>query len=132
MPFDSEPSVEVTARANVMRVRDFLDRLPDEQFNMDDYLVWDGPENLYSMPIGRAVNVCGTAACIAGWTQVIFDPDRELDDDLARVALGLTHPQAEALFMPSGDRDKLTRKQAVTVLDHYLATGEIDWSVASQ
>jgi len=133
MPFDAAPPAEVTARDRVIRLRDFLDALPDERFDMDDYLVWnkcDGPSR-YNMPIGKAVNICGTAACIAGWAQALFDPDTPQDEDIAARLLGLNSTQASALFIPDS-RGVLTRAQAVATLDHYLATGEIDWAKADE
>lgn len=137
MPFDSAPDAEVTARDRVIRLRDFLARLPDPQFDMSDYLNWKVGPNRYHMPIGLAVKECGTAACIAGWAQVLFDPTAKQDEWIAQKLLGLSEEAADALFRPRqlgyyGDSDVYTLARAVAVLDNYLATGLIDWSVASR
>lgn len=144
MAYDStDAPADVHARERLMRLRDFLAELPPEKFDMGDYIVpGDDDESdidIYSVPIKQAVDVCGTAACIAGWAQVLFNPTESQDEELARVALGLTEEEGQALFCPwttegsSVDRSEdLTLTQAVRVIDHLLATGDVDWSVRGE
>jgi len=134
MPFDGNPPAEVTARDRMMQLRDFLDRLPDERF---DYGTWQTP--------------CDTCACIAGWQGILMQdrvPSREYGDPSHRAwrrrmaaSLGLSEDDGYNLFVRAADMDDdlvelfgdeglPSRAQTITVLDHFLETGEIDWSVA--
>lgn len=119
--------VEVpTERANMIRLRDFLKTLPPNKFNMDDPGV--------STDAYRGE--CGSAACIGGWARALFAVHTL---SLHRVGdvLGLRDDQSSDLFYPYGREMSDGRspfraapRHAVRVLDHYLATGKIDWSVA--
>ncbi len=125
MPFDAQAPAEVTARDRVIQLRDFLETLPDERFNIA--YAWTGPGGTWGTYEQVKANECGTAACISGWAQVLFPREGN--------PLGVSAEQAVELFMPRGyDSDKTakkyTRARAVAVLDYYLTTGKIDWSVA--
>jgi len=51
---------------------------------------------------------CGSCACIAGHAILLFRPDRAKTTSpmsLARDLLGLTYPEADALFCPKGMGD---------------------------
>jgi hypothetical protein len=80
---------------------------------------------------------CGTVGCIAGWTIKVFS---KADDSThytteARSLLGLSSEEAEGLFTPRcrdvEDYRRVKPTQAAAVLRHLVATGEVDWSVAS-
>jgi hypothetical protein len=118
MAYDAETTERTVTRDRVMRLRDHIAALPPEHFNMHH---WH----------------CGTVACIGGWAATLFLPQSERYRDCrAAEALGLTPDQGEALFFPTGKMGSglssygATNAQAVAVLTNYLATGEIDWSVA--
>lgn len=116
MPFDAEPSIETTTRDRMIRLRNFLATLPPEQFDMETW--------------GDTCE-CGTPACIGGWCERLFSPDRSIFEWEAGALIGLSKADAFDLFFPiSQEPYSSTTAQAVQVLDHYLATGEIDWSVA--
>lgn len=75
---------------------------------------------------------CGTAACIAGYTVLIFAPEEFGDpecldaDDVttrAREILGLTPEQEVDLFYPE-DMASITRADAVDALDALIASVE--------
>lgn len=136
MACDAEPSVEVAARDRLIRLRDFLAELSDEQFNIEH--LWsnrDGSEAKFG---------CGSAACIAGWTCTLFAAEiGELHPDAidAQTVLGINDDQGDLLFLPGLDDGDFnpsfrewpqiyTRAGAVVVLDHLIATGKVDWSVA--
>jgi len=107
-------------RENVQIVRDHIAGLPPEQFDMDDW--------------GEAHTKCGTAACIGGWAAVLLlnaDGYRVPDSEVA-AALGLDIIEGRALFYPRGPMMQATIPQGLAVLDHLLATGEVDWSVAAK
>lgn len=120
-----DPKSITDPRERVAYLRDFLRALPAARFDM---------QQSGSYADARA-GECGTASCIGGWARAIF----QMPVSLAEVAeaLGLSDGQADDLFYPVGDmrngegaifsRDPMN---AVAVLDHYLATGKIDWSVA--
>jgi hypothetical protein len=135
---------------NIKLVRDHIASLPPERFNMQCYVGLrgdddeDGPSIRDFEPEG-ATNLtalegsCGTCACIAGWTLALLNPDdpqseRPIMD--AGMALGLDETAAARLFEPNnhdpGFRNLLffvRQDEAVAVLDHLIATGEVDWSV---
>lgn len=117
MPFDAASPPEVTARDRMIRLRDHLAKLPAKEFDMAH---WH----------------CGTTACIGGWVENLFCGTRYVTVDGAAGALiGLSPTESQDLFYPARFCTKdfaayeATPVQAVAVLDHYLATGEIDWSV---
>lgn len=130
MPFDGTDFIvetETIERQRVQELRNFLAILPAHKFHM---AIWQ--KDLEELG-------CNTVACIGGWAETLFQKECEkatfLEDNQgwAGVAdvLGLTYKEADALFQPNGYRFmKWTPSQAVAVLDHYLATGQIDWSVA--
>lgn len=97
----------------MIQLRDFLASLPDKQFE-------------YSTPVTVE---CGTAFCIGGWARKIFFRDRDYDQvrEIGGV-IGLSAEQTDDLFYHTNYYP--TRTQSVAVLDHYLTTGEIDWSAA--
>lgn len=106
---------------NIKRVRDHIAALPADQFNMR-----------------RFTSECGTAHCIAGWAGVLFGTPGEFHgSSFGREALGLDEETALDLFYcgdgAEGDEAwNSTPQQAVRVLDHLIATGEVDWSVAAE
>lgn len=134
---------------NVERIttlRDHIAALPPEKFNLGSW--FSSPVKL---PTAGAFHKCGTSACIAGWALVLFAPDEPLymvdvPNDAAEI-LGLTNEQANDLFTPeradyAGEDDRpggvlpdplwlgdVTNEQAVKVLDHLIATGEVRWDI---
>jgi hypothetical protein len=118
MPFDAQAPAEVTARDRMIQLRDFLETLPPEKFDMSK---WG-----FCMHAEDMRHDCNTAACIGGWADAMFTDG----DVLGSQRLGLTTLQERKLFLPAGYyHGSHTTAQAVAVLDHYLATGKIDWSV---
>lgn len=129
MAYDAE--VEVNARERVMQLRDFLAALPQEKLRMGGYI--------YSPDLAPE---CGTQACIAGWAYILFvDPDHRRAYQESRngyfantvgEVLGMSLSQYVALFWPPHYLAGITTTpaQAARVLDHYLNTNKIDWSVA--
>ena len=118
MPYDgAEVSPDVAAKMHVATLRDFLAALLLYEFDMTQWR-------------------CGTAACIGGWASTLANEGGEVRSsgeqwNDAVSYLGLTEKQARNLFMPDGwEHDERSPAEAVAVLDHYLATGKIDWSVA--
>ena len=143
MPFDSSefefiapsktnPQETGLNLARLGKLRDFLNRLPPERFAMGtegSFFRGDGP--LFPTA-GEVLHNCNTAACIAGWTCALFgEPDDDPNRLSAEEHLGLTSSAGSALFLPTGwSSRQYTPGQAVAVLDHLIATGEVDWSVA--
>ena len=79
-------------------------------------------------------NWCGTACCIAGWTNVLITDDenaRKDEHDLfaAERKLGLTRNQALELFSPALTipYSNVTPQQAAEVLLRLADTGSVDW-----
>lgn len=116
-------------RERLVILRNFIAALPDERFDMS---TWHQRKD------------CGTCACIGGWAAVLFglnDVGGGPTISPAEVAeyLGLSVPNAFRLFYPPVTIHrwgkalkpyKATHKEAVKVIDHYLATGEVSWSAA--
>lgn len=126
-----DPKSITDPRERVAYLRDHIAKLPRERFDMAVYSMgadYDdgdvrGPQVLHD---------CNTRACLCGWTVALFAIDAATDDEgAAASALGLDEDEWRALFIPRHkDRGQIENREAVAVLDHYLATGKIDWSVA--
>jgi hypothetical protein len=79
-------------------------------------------------------NWCGTACCIAGWTNFLITDDentRKDEHDLfsAERKLGLTRNQALELFSPALTipYSEVTPQQAAEVLLRLADAGSVDW-----
>ena len=79
-------------------------------------------------------NWCGTACCIAGWTNILIADDesaREGEHDffVAERKLGLTRNQALELFSPALTipYSEVTPQKAAEVLLRLADTGSVDW-----
>jgi hypothetical protein len=95
-------------------------------------------------------HTCGTVGCIAGYAAVIALAEdgvgaNQLVSDVAEDWLGLDHTRAKALFTPNcyselfeatstlvranyvPEYRAVKPRHAVAVLEHLLATGEVDW-----
>ena len=79
-------------------------------------------------------NWCGTACCIAGWTNFLITDDgnaRKDEHDLfsAERKLGLTRNQALELFSPALTipYSEVTPQQAAEVLLRLADSGSVDW-----
>lgn len=134
-------------RENIQRVRDRIAKAPARRFAMNSYFgyrdqygdLWDA-EN-YARPNAElAEGSCNTCACIAGHALAELEPKRVTRGSIANRAakvLGLTTRVAGRLFEPNNhdayfQESSLTlagigKAHAVRVLDHLLATGEVDW-----
>lgn len=146
MPYDATDFVVIEApapvrdpksitdpRERVAFLRDFLRELPPERFDLRWMYSRNGQDSWSAERTAAKNHSCGSAACIAGWTHFLFEPDTtETGSNFARDVLGLEWGAANELFTPRGylARPSPTPAQAANVLDHYLATGEINWSVA--
>lgn len=134
---DRDPKTITDPKERLMYLRDFLRELPPERFDMTDFLRWQRGGSATAEEVS---NHCGTAACIAGWAHVKFDPTNTsycYSDDVAQPLLGLSDDAAEALFYPAGTEMSdgqsgymATPTQAANVLDHLIQTGEVDWGKA--
>lgn len=140
---------------NIDRIRElaaFL-RTPEvaEHFNMSGYLFRRDPlEPVIGLePVnididsndpaleGREafLNECGTMACIAGWTTVLWGGgkvgwrgayDFAADDDLS-------YFEAEKLFTPAYHcNSRTTPAQAADALDNLATTGRVMWRVTAE
>jgi hypothetical protein len=110
---------------NIKIVRDHIAGLPPEQFNMH-----------------TSGDDCGSPCCIGGWAnRLTYDADdwhpliSSFGEPDAMTALGLDDATAHALFYPGvttrigGNPYGVRPAQAVRVLNHLLASGEVDWSI---
>ncbi len=130
-----DPKSITDPRERVAYLRDFLRTLPPERFDMRTF-GRRGVRDTQHMQNGVRVSsdTCGTAACIAGWANLLWAKEGQMTNAHRRAAnfLGLDRRASELLFWPwqsAGGFDS-TPTKAASVLDHYLATGEINWSVA--
>jgi len=130
MPFDAEhfvvtdlpvhPSVSQPER--IRTLRDAIRAAPQD-FDMRD----------------PAMHTCGTAVCFHGWVKELFF-GKYVTTETTSAHLGLSPQQGADLYqMWTGNAEPcnlnrrfrdITAQEGVRVLNHYLATGEIDWSVA--
>jgi hypothetical protein len=96
-------------------------------------------ENNTALPNGDYLkfnmkNWCGTACCIAGWTNILIGDNGNSPKDVhelfsAERKLGLSRDQALALFSPALNipYSKVTPQQAAEVLVRLADTGKVDW-----
>jgi hypothetical protein len=112
-------------------------------FNMSVYhyeFATDGrPDGIErKTPRGNMPEDCGSVACIAGWTELMFkEPKCPFHSTHRKAAyiLELTEDEAGLLFCPSyevlsgGYRESIPLSHAVAVLEHAAETGIIDWSI---
>jgi hypothetical protein len=112
-------------KAFMLKLADLLEILPSERFNMDYWFSYVSEDDFgkptYESSYNVALNNCGTAGCVAGWTMALandgvydFEAVREVQDgmnwlyfsdmeDMAANHLGLTHFEAQQLFHASND-----------------------------
>jgi hypothetical protein len=122
-------------KENIQIVRDHLANLSDDRFSIRSLVSKDG-ETVFCDEIGIApakiLEDCGTAACIAGWANVIFHPRLiKTCSSTAAESLGLDNNQEIRLFLPHDflESEKYTRELAIRVLDHLIETGKVDWDI---
>lgn len=115
---------------NILKTAEVL-RSPAAQ---DHFALNSWFENLAGRRPAEAITECGTTACIAGWVQIIFDPDNDDDTGAREVGQGildLTDEQATALFLPFEDRFyRASPDDAADVLEHLAKTGVVNWAEA--
>lgn len=125
---------------NILKVADAIERHEIEWlgFSMNSWFDENEPK-------------CGTTACIAGWAvavevgqdaiERILDKQRSSEISLSRIDLvdgrpvderaieflGLDYSQCDGLFYEWN----ANATQAVAVLRHLAATGEVDWSITA-
>jgi len=132
MAYDAEhftitevPSPITQERQNMLRLRNLIATQPARMFNYVESFPKEFTGNIAKLEI----HDCKTPMCILGWARAIA----RTDDELAVYAgLGLSLDEGQELCFATTNIPYLsiTRDMAVTVLDHYLATSLIDWSVA--
>lgn len=126
-PVVRDPRSITDPRERVAYLRDFLRSTAGDLFDMRT------PGTL-SLTDGKW---CGTAGCFHGWTRTLFGEGNE-GDEWSEEALGIPGAsRMRGLFYPMADLPDGSAAinlsdphRAANVLDHYLATGKIDWSVA--
>lgn len=120
-------------------------------FNMSDWFDFNGLEDddnkHLEIPLGEAINHCGTSACIAGFAVLTANPKKSwmetysIPDDAAEF-FELDSYTARRIFQPDAiphpsDPESCRWYQpllinqvsdAIPVLEHLITTGEIDWT----
>ena len=139
------------------QLADHLEAVGDEHFHMGIWVEDDPRSYHYLYPntgdLVADIRQCGTRACLAGHAAMLFRPpdDSDIPDfyddddedlnsgvkDEARVWLGLTMEQADALFVPTAGGDlrdavhcrlaDLTVEDAAWTLRHLADTGQVVW-----
>jgi hypothetical protein len=123
-------------RAKVLR--DFLDQLPPQNFDLRH---WGAVVDEDGYDTGMRVvpkPECGTVGCIAGWAAYLLDIRQYAGgqfSERARKWLGLSQTDADRMFVPRAYdpvdapffMSKATTRDAVAMLDRFLATGEVKW-----
>ena len=127
----------------MLKLADLLEILPSERFNMDYWFSYVSETSLgdpvYESSYSIALNECGTAGCVAGWTMALandgvydFDAVRNEQEylhdglnwlyfsdmeDMAANHLGLTHFEAQQLFHVSNDSNLWVKYHSELGLD---------------
>ena len=113
------------------------DRPGNEQSNLQriNALIRPGSERTPAV-LMRAAQRCGTHACIAGYTVILFgtpeglaESDGEVEE-YAQLLLGIGDEQAADLFAPATvfNWQNLTPADAARTLRHLADTGTVDWT----
>lgn len=118
--------------------------IPGFGFDMRDFIsstafeaafMGDDSREIDQDPFGHE---CKTTACIAGYTLLLFAPERagrgEAVSDIAANLLGIEHDivaQNRLFYMIDAQRgwDDATPELAAQVLRNLAATGEVDWDI---
>lgn len=127
---------------NILKVADAIERHEIEWlgFNMSHYCAV-GKIHLTD----HSGHNCGTVACIAGWGAAVSGvPKSRMTEDFdaetpAMEFMGLSEDQMDHLFYAKShphfsshkNWNNITQDQAVAVLRHLAATGEVDWSISA-
>jgi hypothetical protein len=127
---------------NILKVADAIEQhsIPDLGFNMKNWFNEAGDGI-----VDNSGHNCGTVACIAGWTAYLAKGSEPTHaywtykdghtSKIAREFLGLSRWEAGDLFEPgavaAADWGSIKPSQAVAVIRHLAATGEVDWSIGA-
>jgi len=125
---------------NILKVADAIEqhRIAGLGFHMN-YLVSSTRGALIEDKLG--IKDCGTVMCIAGWASAISGRKDNPAFYHARDFLGIDPKTSRHLFYAAnhpdsevgeGPLDDITATQAVAVLRHLAATGEVDWTIAPE
>lgn len=99
----------------------------------------DGPKSRCGFDMGRerahrnaSNHPCGTAMCIGGWAGHLLGVKDTVSPTAAlSELLNIPTADAQAICWPDTDIDpdpyEATKEQAVELLQHYRATGVVDW-----
>ena len=134
----------------LFEVRCMIEDTHPDYFNMATFFAGEADD---AADFTEALNghICNSTACIAGFAVARFDKDfktgyvdqRYIDYEAkGRDLLHLTRDQANRLFfgkygpdaeyiVNKGDLDEVTKEQALFVLDHLIATGNVRWDLAT-
>lgn len=137
----------------IRKLIDHLKTIDERNFRMEHWLIPvaaadDAEAHLYTIDYFSGLmavrrdnpdeNWCGTAGCLAGHTcMLFFDEAKETElnrghvPNVAAAILELEPHIATYLFTPRyvDDLRELTLPQAIVVLEHFLATGNVDWTL---
>lgn len=138
----------------IRKLIDHLKQVDENLFRMDHWLIFldavDSDEaHLYTINSlehldrvkkeNQEKDWCGTAGCIAGHTCMLFPGEGYARDyshipSAAARILELNHEEQVYLFTPRNvdDLSDVTLAQAIVVLEHFLATGEVDWTLEAE
>lgn len=126
---------------NILKVADAIEQhsVPGLAFHLDYTYERVTETGINKSPdVKRMGKGCNAVACIIGWTNSVIPSGAPLSDGhAAGRTLGFEDwPKAAKLFYPDDEFDwpnlsygKVTPEQAVRVLRHLAATGEVDWSL---
>lgn len=114
--------------ANEENIRKVISMIEKKE-NYFDMCSWDSNDPSIKYP----ENVCGTPACIGGWSEAIIRYEQKIEDDdfldeyTIAEWLGISDEAADELFY--GDFGDANRQQAIAHLNHIIKTSEVDWSL---
>ena len=115
---------------NILKVADAIEKhaIPGLGFNMAELKT----SMLNTHPDMSEQPHCGSVACVAGWTNILFGTP-EGDRESAQLHLGLDDEQEYELFLPTGYWNNIyTAQEAVDALRHLASTGNVEWSAAAR
>ena len=116
-------------KKRILELADTIDGLPTVVYGTND-------PNSHSFCMEATNHPCGSPACLAGWTDELWNPDK-YPDPLGIAGTGREmelfeprEPWATYFHRPHQD-GFITSEHAAAVLRNLAETGEVDWTVGA-
>lgn len=123
-------------KERLLELADVIEHTPHKQIKLVDNFDREITPTFFNMGVWH----CGSAACIGGWTNALYNTSQWDCSEQAAQALDLDELTSDLLFFPNGyagwqhgwEYEYVTPAMAATVLRHFADTGIVDWSIVAE